>query len=53
VGLLLKDSKLLYNIRERKFKNYSNYYANIKTIKFECTDKPNSEEHFQTDPHIM
>jgi hypothetical protein len=28
--LLLKDSKLLYNIRNRKFKNSGTYYAYIK-----------------------
>jgi hypothetical protein len=37
----------------KKIKNSSAYYAYIKTIKFECTDKPHSVEHFQTVPHIM
>ena len=51
--LLFKDSKLLYNIGQEKIKNSSTYYAYIKTIKLECTDKTQSIEHFQTVPHIM
>jgi len=51
--LLFKDSKLLYNIRQGIFKNSSTYYAYIKTIKLECTDKTQTTEHFQTVSHIM
>jgi hypothetical protein len=51
--LLIKDSKLLYNIRKRKFKNSGTYYTYIKTFTFECIDKAHFVWHFQTVPHIM
>jgi len=50
--LLLKDSKLQDKLDKKKLKNSSRYYAYITTIKSEYTDKPHSDEHYQTVPHI-